>query len=61
MDGKKAARLWFFTKGKNLIAVKIRELAEQHLIPIVVDKPLASSMDDSVEVDRVIPLNFIKQ
>jgi flagellar biosynthetic protein FlhB len=49
MYGKKAARL----KGKDLIAVKIR--AEQYSIPIVEDKLLAKSMDDSVNVDRVIP------
>jgi type III secretion system FlhB-like substrate exporter len=49
-----------FSKGKDLIAVKIRELAEQHSIPIVEDKPLAKSMDDSVNVDRVIPPEFYK-
>jgi flagellar biosynthesis protein FlhB len=48
------------SKGKDLKAVKIRELAEQHSIPIVEDKPLARSMDDSVEVDRVIPPEFYK-
>jgi flagellar biosynthesis protein FlhB len=46
------------SKGKDLIAVKIRELAEQHSIPIVEDKPLARSMDDSVEANRVIPAEF---
>jgi flagellar biosynthesis protein FlhB len=54
MYGKKAARL----KGKDLIAVKIR--AEQYSIPIVEDKLLAKSMDDSVNVDRVIPPEFYK-
>ena len=48
------------SKGKDLIAIRIRELAEQHSIPIVEDKPLARSMDDSVEVDRVIPPEFYK-
>ena len=38
------------SKGKDLIALKIREIAEQHLIPIIEDKLLASSMYDSVEV-----------
>ena len=57
MYGKKAARLF---QRKDLIAVKIRELAEQHSIPIVEDKPLAKSMDDSVNVDRVIPPEFYK-
>ncbi|SDR62846.1 flagellar biosynthetic protein FlhB [Rhizobiales bacterium GAS191] len=42
-------------KGKDLIALKIREIAEQHQIPVVEDKALARSMYDSVEVDRMIP------
>jgi flagellar biosynthetic protein FlhB len=46
------------SKGKDLIAIRIREIAEQHSIPIVEDKPLARSMDDSVEVDRAIPPEF---
>jgi flagellar biosynthetic protein FlhB len=48
------------SKGKDLIALKIREIAEQHLIPIVEDKLLARSMYDSVEVDRPIPPEFYK-
>jgi flagellar biosynthesis protein FlhB len=48
------------TEGKDLVAAKIRELAEQHSIPIVEDKPLARFMDDSGEVDRVIPPEFYK-
>ncbi|MGB6176745.1 MAG: EscU/YscU/HrcU family type III secretion system export apparatus switch protein [Methylocella sp.] len=48
-------------KRKDLIARKFREIAEQHSIPIVEDKLLVRSMYDSVEVDRAIPLNFIKQ
>jgi flagellar biosynthetic protein FlhB len=49
------------SKGKDLTAVNIREIAEQHSIPIVEGKLLARSMDDSVEVDLVIPQNFIQQ
>jgi flagellar biosynthetic protein FlhB len=48
------------SKGKDLIALKIREIAEQHLIPIVEDKLLARSMYDSVEVERPIPPEFYK-
>ncbi len=48
------------SKGKDLIALKIREIAEQHLIPIVEDKLLARSMYDCVEVDRPIPPEFYK-
>jgi flagellar biosynthetic protein FlhB len=42
-------------KGKDIIALKIREIAEQHGIPVVEDKALARSMYDKVEVDKMIP------
>ena len=48
------------SKGQDLIALKIREIAEEHGIPVVEDKLLARSMYDSVEVDRVIPPEFYK-
>jgi flagellar biosynthetic protein FlhB len=47
-------------KGKNLIALKIREIATGCGIPIVEDSPLARSLYDSVEVDQTIPLEFFK-
>jgi flagellar biosynthetic protein FlhB len=48
------------SKGKDLLALKIREIAEQHGIPVVEDKALARSMYDVVEVDRAIPAQFYK-
>ncbi len=48
------------SKGKDFIALKIREIAEQHSIPIVEDKSLARSMHDAVDVDRQIPPEFYK-
>jgi flagellar biosynthetic protein FlhB len=47
-------------KGQDLIALKIREIAEENLIPIVEDKALARSMYDNVEVDRMIPPEFYR-
>jgi len=47
-------------KGKDLIALKIREAAEKHGIPVIEDKPLARSMYDHVEIDRMIPPDFYK-
>lgn len=47
-------------KGQDLIALKIREVAEEHDIPVVEDKPLARSLYDSVEVDQMIPPEFYK-
>lgn len=48
------------SKGQDLLALKIREIAEQHSIPVIEDKLLARSMYDSVEVDRTIPVEFYK-
>jgi flagellar biosynthetic protein FlhB len=42
-------------KGQDLIALKIREIAEANDIPVVEDKALARSMYDSVQVDKMIP------
>lgn len=47
-------------KGKDLIALKIREIAEEHTIPIVEDKPLARSLYDAVQVDQMIPPDFYR-
>lgn len=48
------------SKGQDLIALKIREIAERHSIPIIEDKLLARSMFDSVEINRTIPPEFYK-
>ncbi len=47
-------------KGKDHIALRIREVAEEHDIPIIEDKALARSMYDSVEVDAMIPPEFYR-
>lgn len=47
-------------KGVDLIALKIREVAEKHEIPVVEDKLLARSLYDKVEVDQHIPPEFYR-
>ncbi len=47
-------------KGVDLIALKIRAIAEAHEIPVVEDKPLARSLYSGVEVDRPIPAEFYR-
>jgi flagellar biosynthetic protein FlhB len=42
-------------KGKDLIALRIREIAAAHGVPIVSDPPLARSLHASVEVGQHIP------
>jgi flagellar biosynthetic protein FlhB len=47
-------------KGKDLIALKIRFIAEENGIPIYEDRALARSLYDKVEIDRMIPQEFYK-
>jgi flagellar biosynthetic protein FlhB len=42
-------------KGADHVATRIRELAEEHRIPMVVDVPLARTMYRSVELGAEIP------
>jgi flagellar biosynthesis protein FlhB len=47
-------------KGQDLIALRIREIAEENNIPVFEDPPLARSMFAQVSVDSVIPPVFYK-
>ncbi|WP_152046139.1 flagellar biosynthesis protein FlhB [Aureimonas psammosilenae] len=47
-------------KGADLIALKIREIAEANDVPVFEDKLLARSMYDHVEIDQMIPSQFYK-
>jgi flagellar biosynthetic protein FlhB len=42
-------------KGVGFLALKIRELAQKHDIPIVENKPLAQNLYKSVEIGETIP------
>ena len=43
-------------KGVDLIALKIREIAKKHDIPIVENVPLARALHATVEIDQEIPV-----
>jgi flagellar biosynthetic protein FlhB len=47
-------------KGQDLIALKIREIAEKNNVPVVEDKALARSMYDVAQIDRTIPAEFFR-
>ena len=47
-------------KGKDLIALRIREIAEKHRIEVVIDQAPDPAMYDQVEVDRAIPAEFYR-
>jgi flagellar biosynthetic protein FlhB len=42
-------------KGQDYVALRIRELAEEHKVPIVENPPLARALFASCEIDREIP------
>jgi flagellar biosynthetic protein FlhB len=47
-------------KGARLVAQRIRELAQEHSIPIVENKPLAQLLFKSVEVGGEVPAKFYR-
>ena len=42
-------------KGLDLLALRIRELAEEHDITVVENPPLARALYQAVEIDQSIP------
>jgi flagellar biosynthetic protein FlhB len=57
--GKMAAPICV-AKGIDALALKIREVAKEHNVPIVENPPLARALHAAVEVDDVIPQEHFK-
>ena len=53
MDEMTAPRL--IAKGMDSLALRIREVAEEHDIPIIENAPLARALHASVELEEEIP------
>jgi flagellar biosynthetic protein FlhB len=47
-------------KGADNLAFKIREIADEHDVPILENPPLARGLYDSVEIDQEIPPEYYK-
>jgi len=47
-------------KGKNWLALRIREIAREHEIPIVENPPLARALYQACDVGQAIPPDFYK-
>jgi flagellar biosynthetic protein FlhB len=47
-------------KGQDLIALRIREIATEHGVPIVENPPLARALHAAVEIDREIPPEYYR-
>lgn len=54
-DSEKMAAPTVVAKGMNLIALRIREVAQRHGVPIVENPPLAQSLYRTVEIGQQIP------
>jgi flagellar biosynthetic protein FlhB len=42
-------------KGKDLIALQIRKIAEEHDVPVIVEPPLARALHAGTEIGQIIP------
>ncbi len=58
MDSMDAPKV--VAKGVGFLALKIRELAQEHDVPLVENKPLAQALYKSVEIGQYIPANLYK-
>jgi flagellar biosynthetic protein FlhB len=47
-------------KGKNYLALRIRQIAVENIVPIVENPPLAQALYKSVEVGQEIPASFYR-
>ncbi|HEX5509388.1 MAG TPA: flagellar biosynthesis protein FlhB [Pseudolabrys sp.] len=47
-------------KGVDAVALKIREVAAEHSVPIVENPPLARALHGTVDIDEVIPVEHYK-
>ncbi|HVU21376.1 MAG TPA: flagellar biosynthesis protein FlhB [Rhizomicrobium sp.] len=58
-SGKMAAPVCV-AKGVDALALRIREVAEDHDVPVVENPPLARALHASVEVDEAVPAEHYK-
>ncbi len=59
-DEEKASAPYIVAKGIDEVALKIREIAKAHQIPMVENRQLARSLYASLEIQEVIPEQFYK-
>lgn len=57
-DPKQAAAPVVVAKGQALMAERIKQIAREHNIPVIEEKPLAQALYKAVDVGEVIPYLF---
>jgi len=59
-DRKEGGAPLVVAKGADYLALRIREIATENLIPVIEDRALARALYDAVEVDQWIPPEFYR-
>jgi flagellar biosynthetic protein FlhB len=59
-DRKRAPAPVVLAKGQDFMAERIKDIAREHKVPIVENKPLAQALYKAVEVGEIIPEEFYK-
>jgi flagellar biosynthetic protein FlhB len=59
-DNKVDSAPKMIAKGIDFIAVKIKNIANEHDIPIIENPALARALHDQIEIDQQIPGEFYK-
>jgi len=59
-DPEKTSAPAVVAKGVGPIAMRIREIAKEHGVPLVEDKPLARTLHKTVEIGQLIPASLYK-
>jgi flagellar biosynthetic protein FlhB len=59
-DRDKAPAPVVVAKGQDYMAQRIKDVAREHRVPVVENKPLAQALYKAVEVGQVIPAEFYK-
>lgn len=59
-DSKKMAAPVVTAKGADRIARRIKEIAREHAVPVVENKPLARTLYKTVDIGRAIPADLYR-
>lgn len=59
-DENKMDAPFIVAKGVDLVALKIRQIAKEHDVMTVENRPLARALYDQVEIEQAVPEEFFK-
>lgn len=59
-DEKKMDAPYIVAKGVDHLALKIRQIAKEHDVMTIENRPLARALYDQVDIDQAVPEEFFK-